>query len=39
MLMPLAKVWGTWIHWWQVVLLLVLVVLIVAWKKYRSKQI
>jgi len=37
--MPVAEFLGiSWLYWWQPVLLIVLVVLIVFWKKYRSKQ-
>lgn len=35
---PLAKIWGEWIHWWQIVLLLVMIALIVFWTMYRRKQ-
>ncbi len=38
--MPLAKIWGEggWIHWWQIVLLLAVIALIVFWTMYRRKQ-
>ena len=35
---PLAKIWGVWINWWQIVLLIVLAVLIMFWMMYRRKQ-
>jgi hypothetical protein len=39
MFMPLAELFGlSWLYWYQPVLLILLVVLLVAWKKYRSKQ-
>ncbi len=39
MIMPLAELFGlSWLYWYQPVLLILLVVLLVAWKKYRSKQ-
>jgi hypothetical protein len=37
--MPIAELWGFgWLYWYQPVLLVLLFVLLVAWKKYRSKQ-
>jgi len=37
-MISLAKIWGVWIHWWQLVLLAVLVALILFWLMYRRKQ-
>jgi hypothetical protein len=34
---PLAAIFGIF-EWWQILLLVALIVLIVVWKKYRSKQ-
>ncbi len=35
----LAELWGVeWLYWYQPVLLIVLVVIIVAWMIYRRKQ-
>ncbi len=31
-------IWGTWIHWWQIPLVIILVVIIVLWKRYRANQ-
>ena len=39
MSMPLAELWGiTWLYWWQLVLIVLLIGLILFWKKYRDKQ-
>jgi len=39
MSMPLAELFGiTWLYWWQLVLIVLLVGLIIFWKKYREKQ-
>ncbi len=35
--MPLALL-GGWVQWWQIVLLIVLIALIVFWVMYRRKQ-
>jgi type II secretory pathway component PulF len=29
---------GGWVKWWQILLLVILIALIIFWKKYRSKQ-
>ncbi len=34
----LAKIWGTWVHWWQIPLLLILIGLIIFLVKYRRGQ-
>jgi hypothetical protein len=28
----------SWLFWWQIPLLILLIVLLIAWKAYRSKQ-
>jgi hypothetical protein len=38
--MPIAELWGiSWLYWYQPLLLVLLIVLLVAWKMYRSKQL
>jgi hypothetical protein len=29
----------SWLYWWQPLLVIVLIVLLIAWKKYRDKQV
>ena len=37
--MPIAELWGmTWLYWWQIPMLLLLVALLIFWKMYRNKQ-
>lgn len=37
--MPVAELWGKeWLFWWQIPLLALLIVLLIAWKMYRNKQ-
>jgi hypothetical protein len=36
---PLADLWGiSWLYWYQPLLLVALIALIVFWKMYRNKQ-
>ncbi len=36
---PLAELWGIqWLFWWQIPLLIVLIVLIIFWRIYRNRQ-
>lgn len=36
---PIAAFLGiSWLYWWQIPLVILLVVLIIVWKAYRSKQ-
>ncbi len=37
--LPLAALWGIeWLYWWQLPMLGLLILLIIFWKVYRSKQ-
>ena len=39
MLMPIALFLGQdWLYWWQIPLVVLLIVLLIAWKAYRNKQ-
>jgi hypothetical protein len=36
---PIAALWGIeWLFWWQIPLLVLLIILLIIWKVYRSKQ-
>jgi len=40
MSMPIAEFLGIeWLYWWQIPLLVILIVLLIAWKAYRNKQV
>ncbi len=40
MSMPVAEFLGVeWLYWWQIPLLIILIVLLVAWKAYRNRQV
>ena len=36
---PMAEFLGlSWLYWWQIPLVILLIVLLIAWKVYRGKQ-
>jgi hypothetical protein len=40
MWMPIARFLGQdWLYWWQLPLIGVLIILLIAWKAYRNKQV